>query len=147
MKHAEARPGRTFVIRLEDGEILHEQLEAFAEREGITRASLIAVGAADKGSRLVVGPEESRENPPQPMTLELYDAHEITGTGTLFPDSSGKPILHMHMACGREENSVTGCARAGVRVWHVMEVVLTELLDTEARRVEDPTTGFALLEP
>lgn len=147
MKHSEARTGRTFVIRLEDGEILHEQLEAFAEEKGIKRASLIAVGAADKGSRLVVGPEESRVSPPQPMTLELYDTHEITGTGTIFPDSRGKPILHMHIACGREENSVTGCARAGVKVWHVMEIVLTELLDTGAARITDPLTGFELLEP
>lgn len=85
MKYSEARPGRTFVIRLEDGESVHETLEAFAAEQGVQRASLTVLGGADKGSRLVVGPEGSRAAAINPMTLELYDAHEITGTGTIFP--------------------------------------------------------------
>jgi predicted DNA-binding protein with PD1-like motif len=94
-----------------------------------------------------VGPAESRVNPVVPMTHELYDAHEITGTGTIFPDDEGHPILHLHMACGREENTVTGCIRTGVKVWVVMEVILTELLDNKASRQLDPKTGFKLLIP
>lgn len=35
----------------------------------------------------------------------------------------------------------------GVRVWHVLEVVLWEIAGTAARRMFDPTTGFELLEP
>jgi len=147
MKYSEAKEGRTFVIRLEDGEIVHEQLEKFAADHGVHRASLLVLGGADKGSLLVVGPEESRSNPVMPMTHELYDAHEITGTGTIFPDEKGNPILHMHMACGREENTVTGCIRNGVKVWHVIEVIMTELLETQAIRQYDPLTGFKLLEP
>lgn len=30
MKYSEARPGRIFVLRLEDGEIVHEVIERFA---------------------------------------------------------------------------------------------------------------------
>jgi predicted DNA-binding protein with PD1-like motif len=81
------------------------------------------------------------------MIHELYDAHEITGTGTIFPDDAGNPVLHLHMACGREENTVTGCIRNGVRVWHVMEVILIELLENTATRQPDPLTGFKLLVP
>ncbi|MEE9906149.1 MAG: DNA-binding protein [Chlorobium sp.] len=147
MKYSEARQGRIFVIRLEDGEIVHEKLEGFARDHGIERAQLVIIGGADRGSRLVVGPQESRTLPVMPMTHELYDAHEITGTGTIFPDEDGNPLLHMHMACGREENTVTGCIRNGVKVWHVMEVVLTELLENTASRQTDPITGFKLLVP
>jgi predicted DNA-binding protein with PD1-like motif len=147
MKYSEARQGRIFVIRLEDGEIVHNQLEKFVKDHCIERASLLVIGSADKGSRLVVGPSESRVNPVVPMIHELYDAHEITGTGTIFPDDEGNPILHMHMACGREENTVTGCIRTGVKVWEVMEVILTELLDNRASRQLDPKTGFKLLIP
>jgi predicted DNA-binding protein with PD1-like motif len=147
MKYSEAKQGRIFVIRLEDGEIVHEKIEQFVQDHNIERATLFAVGGADKGSLLVVGPEESRSNPINPMTHELYDAHEITGTGTLFPDNKGNPILHMHMACGREENTVTGCIRNGVKVWQVMEIIITELLDNTATRQYDPNTGFKLLEP
>ncbi|TLU85624.1 MAG: DNA-binding protein [Chlorobium sp.] len=147
MKYSEARQGRTFVIRLDDGEIVHEKLEQFARDLSITRASLIAMGGADKGSLLVVGPEESRAIPISIMTHELYDAHEIAGTGTIFPDEEGNPVLHMHMACGREENTVTGCVRRGVKVWLVMEIVLTELLDNTATRQPDSESGFKLLVP
>ncbi len=147
MKYAEARQGRIFIIRLEDGEIFHEVIERFAGEQGIERAYLNVVGGADRGSRLVVGPEESRTYPVNPMVHELYDAHEIVGTGTLFPDDEGNPVVHLHMACGREENTVTGCIRSGVKVWHVMEVILVELLNNTARRLPDPTTGFKLLIP
>jgi len=147
MKYSEARQGRIFVIRLEDGETVHEKLEGFARDQGIERAQLVIIGGADKGSRLVVGPQESRTLPVMPMTHELYDAHEITGTGTIFPDDDGNPLLHMHMACGLEENTVTGCIRNGVKVWHVMEVVMTELLENTASRQTDPITGFKLLVP
>ena len=36
---------------------------------------------------------------------------------------------------------------AGVKVWHVLEVVLTELVGSTARRRPDSATGFELLEP
>jgi len=147
MKYSEARHGRVFVIRLEDGEIVHAMLEQFVKEHAIERASFFAVGGADKGSLLVVGPEEGRSNPVIPMTHELYDVHEITGTGTIFPDDEGNPILHAHFACGREESSVTGCIRNGVRVWQVMEVILIELLENTATRQYDPQTGFKLLIP
>ncbi|VBB41399.1 conserved hypothetical protein [uncultured Desulfatiglans sp.] len=148
MRVSEAQIGRIFVIRLEDGEILHEAVEAFADRKDIRAAALIALGGADKGSRLVVGPADGRAQPPVvPLEHILGDVHEISGTGTLFPDESGKPILHMHIASGRRDRTVTGCVRNGVKVWQVMEVILFELLGTSAARIMDDETGFKLLRP
>jgi predicted DNA-binding protein with PD1-like motif len=148
MKYSQTRPGRVFVIRLEDGDILHEAIEAFAGEHGIRAATVIAVGGIDKGSKLIVGPEgDGRVSPVIPMELVLTDVREVTGTGTLFPDESGTPILHMHLACGRNDHTVTGCSRHGVRVWHVLEVILTELVDCTAIRALDPATGFKLMRP
>lgn len=147
MLYSEAKQGRTFVVRLEDGEIVHETLETFAREQEIQRAALIILGGADKSSRLIVGPQKGRSHPIMPMEHELYETHEITGTGTLFPDEEGNPVLHLHMACGREENTVTGCIRKGVKVWHIMEVVLFELTNSTAERRPDPITGFKLLAP
>ena len=84
MKVSEAKMGRVFVIRLEDGDILHEE---------------------------------------------------------------GNPILHMHLACGRGDQTITGCVRRGVKVWHVLEIILTELTGTRAVRRPDTATGFNLLSP
>ena len=147
MKYCQAEQGRTFVIRLQDGDVVHEQIEAFACEHDVTAGSLIILGGADQGSRLVVGPEDGRAKPVNPMETVINRVHEIAGVGTLFPDKQGKPVLHMHMACGREESTVIGCVRRGVKVWHVMEVILSELLNCDAARVFDPATGFELLEP
>jgi len=147
MRYSEARQGRTFVIRLENGDVLHETIEQFAARKGIKAAIVLAVGGADTGSTLIVGPEHGRSRPIVPMSLRLEGVHELAGTGTLFPNASGRPVLHMHAACGREGRSVTGCVRAGVVTWHVLEVILTELTGTAAARLPDKATGFSLLEP
>jgi predicted DNA-binding protein with PD1-like motif len=147
MKFSEARMGRVFILRLEDGDIVHESIETFAHEQNIGAAALIALGGADAGSRLVVGPAEGRKLPIVPMELILDKVHEIVGVGTLFPDADGKPVLHMHIAGGHEKKSVTGCIRRGVKVWHVVEVVLWELAETTGRRLADPASGFELLQP
>jgi len=111
MKYSEAKLGRIFVIRLEDGDIVHEAIESFAKEHAIRAATLVILGGADKGSRLVVGPEDGRATPIISMSLTLENVHEVAGIGTLFPDDEGNPVLHMHMACGRYDNTVTGCVK------------------------------------
>jgi predicted DNA-binding protein with PD1-like motif len=147
MRYSQAKAGRVFVIRLEDGDIVHEAIEGVCRREGIRAAGLIIVGGADEGSRLVVGPEQGRSTPIVPMFRELENVCEVAGVGTVFPDEDGNPVLHMHVSCGREGGTVTGCVRTGVKVWHVMEAILWELTDTDATRRMDRKTGFKLVEP
>ncbi|MBM4152319.1 MAG: DNA-binding protein [Kiritimatiellaceae bacterium] len=145
MKFTEAQSGRTFVIRLEDGDVLHEELERFAAEQGISSAHVTALGGVDVGSRLITGPAEGRTATIVPMETVLDQVYEATGTGTLFLDDTGKPMLHMHLACGRKERTITGCVRRGVIVWHVMEVVLVELHAPAAVRRMDPAIGFKIL--
>jgi predicted DNA-binding protein with PD1-like motif len=147
MKYSEAKQGRIFVIRLEDGEILHETIERFAVDRGIQSAFMIILGGADQQSRLVVGPEDGRVSPVNPMTYALTDVHEIAGSGTIFPDEDGKPMLHMHVAAGRRDSTITGCVRTGVKTWQVAEVIMVELLETSAVRKLEPALGFKLLHP
>ena len=147
MKFSECKQGRTFVIRLEQGDVLHAEIERFAREMCINAGVLVVVGGADKGSTLVVGPERGDSFPVTPMTRILDNVHEIAGTGTLFPDGNGRPILHMHIACGREKTTTTGCVREGVKVWQAMEVILIELTQVTSSRVLDTRTGFHLLNP
>jgi len=148
MQYSEAKQGRVFIIRLEDGEILHEQIEQFARDHSIRAAALIAVGGANKGSKLVVGPERPDQTPVVPMEHVFGEVHEITGTGTLFWDKEEDcPAIHMHIASGRGSSTITGCIRRGVKVWKIMEVVLFELTDSSASRSMDPELGFKLLRP
>ena len=147
MKYSEAKQGRIFIIRLEDGDVVHEEIEQFAREKSIKAGTLIILGGADEGSRLVVGPEEGREDTIVPMEHILDNVNEIAGVGTIFPDENGNPKLHMHIACGRNSSTVTGCVRKGVKAWHILEVILFELVDTTALRAFDSVTGFELLQP
>ncbi len=147
MRTASGSAGRSFVLRLEEGEVLHESVERFAAAESISAASVLAVGGADDGSQLIVGPKDGRASPVEPLRHSLSGVHELSGVGTLFPDDQGRPSLHMHASCGRDGRTVTGCVRAGVKVWLIMEVIIHEIVGVEAVRVTDPVNGFALLEP
>lgn len=147
MRYTVAKQGRIFILRLEDGDIVHEEIEKFVSDHLIRAAALIILGGCDRGSRLVVGPKKDRTRPIEPLEMVLHHAHEVMGVGTLFPDDKGNPMLHMHMGCGREDSTVTGCIRKGVKVWHVMEAILFELCDNTAIRTLDQETGFYLLQP
>ena len=146
MKYSTATLGRALVIRLEDGDVVHECIEEAARAEGIARAAVILLGGAAGGSRVVVGPEDAQATPVVPMQRVLHDVYEMAGAGTIFPDESGRPVLHLHAAFGRDVHVTAGCIRTGVTTWVVAEAVVIELTASEATRRVDPATGFELLE-
>ncbi|MDN5293957.1 MAG: hypothetical protein PWQ31_1262 [Eubacteriales bacterium] len=146
MKYTLARPGRIFILRLEDGDRLPDTLEQFAREQDIAAALVFFLGGVDGNSRLVVGPQDGSVSRPVPVITGLSGVSEAVGLGTLFRNAEGKPVLHLHAACGRGKETVTGCTRAGVGVWHIGEVVVLELLTGSARREVHPLSGFELLE-
>jgi len=146
MKACEGQVGRVFVIRLEEGDVVPESIERFAEEKGISVGQVILVGGIGDGE-VVVGPQSSDEMPPQPMLLPVDGAHEVLAAGVLAPDENGKPILHIHGALGRSGQTMTGCLRPGVTTWLVVEAILYEILGTKTTRVWDEESNFHLLEP
>ena len=97
------------------------------------------------GGSIVAGPEDATAMPPKPMLLGLVGAHEAAAVGTLFPDESGHPKLHMHATFGRGESVRTGCIRPGIDIWTIGEFMIIELLGMELTRKHDAATGFELL--
>lgn len=145
MRYTSAQMGRVLVMRLDDGDVVHECIEEVARREGVSRAAVLLVGGADEGSTLVVGPAAGRADSIAPMEHVLDAAHELAGVGTIFPDERGEPVLHLHAACGREDHTHTGCVRLGVRTWLVLEAIVMEIVGSSAVRRPDPGSGFDLL--
>ncbi len=146
MQFTEAKLGRIFVLRLHDGDRLPEVLESFATEKNISTALCFFLGGAKEKSRVIVGPRDDYASPPQPMVTLLTGVHEACGVGTIFANKEGKPKLHMHASFGRNLNTITGCVRMGVGVWRIGEVVVLELAETIAHRIEDKETGFEFLE-
>ena len=147
MRSAELREGRVFVLRLEEGEVLHEAVESFCREHGVVNATITAGGGGDAGSCYVSGPTVPIEGPIVPIVCTVEAPSELTGTGTIFPDEDGNPVMHMHGSIGREGRSSTGCFRVRMVVWLVMEVVIREMGGTgPVRIVSDPRIDAKLLE-
>jgi predicted DNA-binding protein with PD1-like motif len=72
--------------------------------------------------------------------------HEVVGVGIIAPDKEGKPTLHIHAALGRSGQTTTGCLRPGVTTWLVGEVIIFEILGTDAVRLPDKKATFELLQ-
>jgi predicted DNA-binding protein with PD1-like motif len=146
MHAIEAKLGRVFVLRLNDGDRLPYVLESFAFENKIGSALCFFLGGAKEKSRVVVGPKDGNVLPPEPMITLLSGVHEMFGVGTIFENEQGKPKLHMHSSFGRNKKTITGCVRMGVDVWRIGEVVVLELLGLSAHRAKDKETGFEFLE-
>ena len=145
MKASEGKPGRVFVLRLEDGDMLPDCIEHFAAEKGVTAGYVVIVGGVGEGE-VVVGPRDSSRMPPDPMLLPIDGAHELSGVGIVAPDSEGNPVLHVHASLGRAGKTTTGCLRPGVKTWLVGEAILYEVLDVDVVRKKDTRSGFELLE-
>jgi len=146
MKSTEAKLGRAFILRLHDGDRLPDVIESFATEKNVSTALCFFLGGAKENSRVVVGPKDCYNIPPEPMVTLLEGVHEACGVGTICEDETGKPKLHMHTSFGRGENTITGCVRMGVEVWQIGEIVVLELTKATAHRAKDKETGFEFLE-
>jgi predicted DNA-binding protein with PD1-like motif len=145
MKASEGKIGRVFVIRLEDGDAVPASIEHFAEQKKISVGQVILTGGIGEG-QVVVGPRRSNEMPPEPMLVPVDGVHEVVGVGMIAPDQKGKPNLHIHASLGRAGKTTTGCLRPGVTTWLVGEVIIFEILGTDAVRLPDKKATFELLQ-
>ena len=144
MQVTEGTIGRIFVLRLEDGDVLPDVIEAFAAEKEI-RVAHVALVAGIGSGEVVVGPRSGEARPIEAMRLPVNGEHEMSAVGVIAPDAEGKPILHVHGALGRSGATLTGCLRPGVKTWLVGEAVVYEIIGAEACRVADPGAGLSLL--
>jgi predicted DNA-binding protein with PD1-like motif len=52
----------------------------------------------------------------------------------------------MHAVFGRGDEARSGCIRAGIVTWQVLEIILLEIVGGNAVRRPDEQTGFRLLQ-
>jgi hypothetical protein len=142
MNYSVGKPGRIFIVRLEENEDLLASLGSLAEREKIRSAVILAIGNLKQGT-LVCGARK-QTLPVLPIRRKFDRNHEILGIGTLFR-MGGKPKVHLHTALGRGREVITGCLQEKSKVFLISELVVFELLGVRAIRERDDKTGFSLL--
>ncbi|MDD2619374.1 MAG: DNA-binding protein [Syntrophomonadaceae bacterium] len=142
MQYRQGSIGRIIVAKVEHGDDLLAEINKLLEIENVQSAVMFMIGALENCS-LVVGPEKCSV-PPQPVWRKLENGHEILGIATVFSEA-GKPVIHLHASLGRGDEPITGCIRKDSKVYLVVEIVLIEILGSEAVRSIDAITGLNLL--
>jgi hypothetical protein len=132
--------GRVFVVRVDNGDNLLEELKTFASTENITSAFLFMLGALSEGN-IVIGPKE-KKTPPDPIWFRFTCPHEIIGIGNIFMEN-GEPGIHLHASLGRDNDTNTGCMREKNEVFMVTEILVLEIAGMEVERVLSEKHGFS----
>ncbi len=143
MKYEEGKVGRIFTLRLEESDPVYECIEKLCTNENLERAVFWIIGGSKNG-KVVIGPEDSSARPLKSLHVAFSEAHEILGTGTIFPNSENKPTVHMHASFGHGGATITGCPRINLECWLINEVIILEMTDLTAKRLKDEN-GFELL--
>jgi len=135
----EARPGRTFVGRLETGSDLVEEIQRFCAEQGITAAWVSVVGAVQHSAYAYYDQENLRY-----VDLASDQHHELAGFVGNISLKDGQPFLHAHATFSdRSGAAVGGHLLPGCTVW-VAEVTIREMTGVELVRTPDEVTGLAL---
>lgn len=138
---AETSGQKTFVVVLEPGEEAFARLTTFATEQGITAASLTAIGAFEKA---VVGwfdvQSKSYRRIPVPEQCEVLSA-----IGDIAVDDSGKSSLHVHAVLGLGDGSTRGGHLLEGFVQPTLEVTVLES-PGYLRRRKRSELGIALID-
>lgn len=138
---AETSGQRTFVAVLEPGEEAVAALTAFAGQQGITGASLTAIGAFQ---RAIVGwfDFQSRSYAKIPVDEQC---EVLSAIGDIAVDDSGKPSLHVHAVLGLKDGTTRGGHLLEGLVQPTLEVTVLES-PGHLRRRKRSDLGIALID-
>lgn len=122
----------TYVIRMERGEEIVEQVKRFAEREGVKLASVQALGAVDD---FTVGVYNVAEK--QYHARSFQGAYEIVSLVGTINTMNGEVYTHLHMSAGDEEGRVFGGHLSRGVISATVEMVVTLIPGTVDRQLDE----------
>jgi predicted DNA-binding protein with PD1-like motif len=135
-------PERTFVLILEQGEEAFKAITEFANQNGISGASVAAVGAF---SRAKVGWFDIEAKRYKPIPVD-QQCEVLSLLGDVAQGDDGKASLHLHAVLGLSDGSVRGGHLLDGIVRPTLEVTIVETA-AHLRRRKHPDLGLALIEP
>jgi predicted DNA-binding protein with PD1-like motif len=144
MKHRlvwEAAGERTFVLVLDPGEEAFAAIKGFAADQGLSGASLTAVGAFERATVAWFDFEAKAYRP-----IEIEEQCEaLSLIGDVALDDGGGPALHIHAVLGLSDGGTRGGHLISAIVRPTLEVVLVET-PAHLRRRQRRDLGVALID-
>ena len=130
--------GDTYVVRLDRGEEILEQVKLLAEKEQIRLASVQALGAVND---FTVGVYNTETKVYASNTFQgAFEIVSLTGT---IDTMDGKSYLHLHMSAGDAQGKVFGGHLNRAVISATCEMVI-HCIDGELDRVHDEDVGLNL---
>ena len=122
----------TYVVRLDPGEEILEQIRVFAEKEGVKLASVQAIGAVNE---FTVGAFDTAAK--QYHSNEFQGAYEIVSLVGTINTMNGEVYTHLHMSAGDEEGRVFGGHLSRGVISATVEMVVTLIPGTVDRQLDE----------
>ena len=129
----------TYVVRLERGEEITEQLAKLCEKEGILLAEINGLGAADY---VAFGLYSVAEQLFHKTVLEGAE-FEISSLHGSVSEKDGKPYLHIHITAAGADGVSHGGHLSAARISATAEIFV-QCLEGRVGRRHDDATGLNL---
>jgi hypothetical protein len=139
---AEQGSERTFVLILDEGEEAFAAIARFAAENGLSGASLTALGAF---ARAKVGWFDLEAKTYRPIAVD-EQCEALSLIGDIATGDDGKPSVHMHAVLGLKDGQVRGGHFLEGQVRPTLEVVIVET-PAHLHRRKRPGLGVALIDP
>ena len=124
--------GDRYVLRIDRGEEVLEQVEKLCRMEGITAGYAVGLGASDQ---VTLGLFNTTEKVYHKTTLA--GPMEITSLVGNISTMNGKPYLHFHINVCNEQMQVRGGHLNACRISATCEITITKIEGTVERRFSD----------
>jgi uncharacterized protein len=131
---------RTYVLVLDAGEKAFSAITGFAGKNGLSGASLTAIGAFE---RATVGWFDRAAR--QYRRIPVDEQCEVLSLIGDVAEGQDGPILHVHVVLGLSDGTTRGGHLLEGLVFPTLEVVVTET-PAELRKVMRPDLGIALID-
>jgi predicted DNA-binding protein with PD1-like motif len=132
---------KTFVLIFDTGDEFMSGLTKFAKENGLSAASLTAIGAF---SDVTLGYFDMQKKEYEKISME-EQVEVLSLVGDIAPKEDGEPQVHAHVVVGRSNGTTRGGHVLEAYVRPTLEVVLTES-PAHLRRKTDPETGLPLID-
>ncbi len=132
---------KTFALVFDTGDEFVERLTSFAEENGLSAASLTALGAF---SDVTLGYFDMGRKEYDEIPVE-EQVEVLSLVGTIAPKEDGGPQVHAHVVVGRSDGTTRGGHLLAARVRPTLEVIVTESPAHLVRKT-DEETGLPLIQ-
>ncbi len=126
----------TILVRLDKGDEIVKSLLAVAEKEGVTIASVLGIGATDDFEVGVFDLDRSDYD-----HFRFGGDHEIVSLVGNLTTKDGAPYVHLHITCAGEGGKIVGGHLFEAKISLTAEIFLQKGMGT-ADRLRDKALGI-----